>query len=312
MTKTMLLAVAAIACAGDARAGAPAADAGGLPAVHAVLFTHIEDNTPPGVIGSPSNLAAYMGLRARLLEMGALAHAYGIPWSLQPDWKILLAAAQYEGGASFLVTLRDDLGVAIDPHSHEGGGYNYTDVAHLLGTLGVGGSTVIGGHVWDPGYPQFQEWDRYRVPVPGQRYPAALWRGDILMGSGTPNHVDDPIVSGVWRPRDRYDYWTDDPGANIAAVGAFTGTLAGVADLAARYRSGEIPPECLLTASLHVRPADITAPGGLAAVETGVLKPLAALRNEGAVVPTDFTALVATWRDAFQGRACLYRVITTR
>ena len=277
-----------------------------------MLFTHIEDNTPPGAIGSPANQAAYMSLRARLLEMGALAAAHGIRWSLQPDWKLLLAAAQYEGGANFLVDLRDALGVAIDPHSHEGGGYNYTDVAYLLSALGVGGSTVIGGHVWDPAYPQFQEWDRYRVPVAGARYPAALWRGDILMGSGTPNHVEDPIVSGVWRPRDRYDYWTDDPAGNIAAVGAFTGTLDGVADLAGRYASGEIPPVCLLTASLHVRPADITAPGGLAAIESGVLKPLAVLRDQGVVVLTDFTALVDTWNVDFQGRACLYRVITAR
>jgi len=310
--KALLVASALLAGTTGARAGAMEPRSGGPPAVHVVLFTHVEDNAPPGVIGSPANQAAYASLRARLLEMGALAAAYGIPWSLQPDWKLLLAAQQYEGAANFLVTLRDDFGVAIDPHSHEGGGYNYTDVAYLLETLGVGGSTVIGGHVWDPGFPQFQEWDRYRVPVPGLRYPAALWRGDILMGSGTPNHVDDPIVSGVWRPRDRYDYWTDDPAANIAAVGAFTGTLSGVDDLVGRYRSGEIPPECLLTASLHVRPADITAPGGLAPIETGILKPLAARRQEGAVVLSDFTALVDTWRSAFQGRACLYRVITAR
>lgn len=43
------------------------------------------------------------------------------------------------GGRNFLVVLRDDYGVAIDPHSHENGGYNYADVAWLLDDLGVGG-----------------------------------------------------------------------------------------------------------------------------------------------------------------------------
>ena len=114
------------------------------------------------------------------------------------------------GGINVLRHLRDTLGVRIDPHSHEGGGYNYSDVASLLDRLGVGGSTVIGGHIWDPSLPQFQQWDRFRGPVAGQRYPSAVWRGDILMGSGTPNHVNDPIVSGVWRPRDRSRYFEDD------------------------------------------------------------------------------------------------------
>src|SRR6185295_16488956 len=125
------------------------------------------------------------------------------------------------GGVNFLRHLRDSLGVAIDPHSHEGGGYNYTDVAHLLDSLGVGGSTVIGGHIFHPSLPQFSAWDRFRQPVRGLKYPNALWRGDILMGSGTPNHVSDPIVSGVWRPKSRDNYFDDDPAGNIACVGAF-------------------------------------------------------------------------------------------
>lgn len=293
------------------RAG-PVLPAPARPPVQVVLFTHIEDNTPGGILGTAANRAAYQALRARLLEMGALARLHGAQWSLQPDWKMLLAARLYEGEnaardtVNFLAFLRDNLGVAIDPHSHEGGGYNYTDVAYLLETLEVGGSTVIGGHVWDPSYPQFQEWERFRVPVRGLRYPAALWRGDILMGSGTPNHVNDPIVSGVWRPRDRYDYWTDDRAGNIAAVGAFRGDVAGITSLVDAYRTGEVDPACMLTASVHIRPVELLAPGGLAAVEASVIRPLVALRDAGEVVLTDFTSLVATWRQGFGASACLY------
>ena len=292
----------------------PAPDAP-LP-VYVVLFTHIEDNTPAGALDTPACRTNYLNLRAMLIEMAVLARSYGAKWSLEPDWKFLEAALRYEdeatmastGGINLLRYLRDNLGAAIDPHSHENGGYNYTDVADLLAKLGVGGSTIIGGHIWDPTLPQFQEWDRFRVPVPGLKYPSAVWRGDILMGSGTPNHVNDPIVSGVWRPKDRNHYWEDDPVGNIACIGAWRGDIAGLSELITRYSTGQESAACMLTASFHIKPADITSSGGLAAIERGVLVPLASLRDDGQVVLTDFTALIYAWKKKFGGRACIYRV----
>jgi hypothetical protein len=292
--------------------------AGNVPPVQVVLFTHIEDQTPAGTLGSATNRTNYLAVRNSLLQMAALARRYQMRWSFEPDWKILLAALQYEdsattantAGRNFLRFLRDSLGAAIDPHSHEGGGYNYTDVAHLLDSLGVGGSTVIGGHIWDPALPQFARWDRFRVPVNGLRYPHAVWRGDILMGSGTPNHTNDPTISGVWRPRSRDQYFEDDPAGNIACVGAFKGDVPGIAELGARYRNGQTPVTCMLTASIHIRPADIMTSAGLTAIENNVLRPLATMRDSGQIVLTDFTALVAHWRQAFGARACTYRITT--
>ena len=313
-----VLALGVAACGGATIAGDQTVTPppGVVPPVHVVVFTHIEDNTPGGVLGTAMNRTSYTTLRAAMVQMGMLTSRYKMRWSLEPDWKVLLAALQYEdaamrsstGGLNFLRYLRDSLGVAIDPHSHEGSGYNYTDVAHLLDSLGVGGSTVIGGHIWDPSLPQFAEWDRFRVAVRGSQYPASFWRGEILMGSGTPNHVNDPIISGVWRPKNRDNYFEDDPAGNIACVGAYTGDLAGITELAARYRSGLTPTTCILTASIHVNPSDILAPGGLTTIETTIIKPLAALRDSGTVKLTDFTALVATWKSEFGGKACPYRV----
>lgn len=311
-----LLAAGALSACSGASDDATTPTDSAAPPVHVVLFTHVEDQTPGGVLGTAQSRASYNTIRGALLEMGALTARYDIKWTLQPDWKILLAALQYEdagtrastGGLNFLRYLRDSMHVAIDPHSHEGGGYNYTDVAHLLDSLGVGGTTVIGGHIWDPSLPQFSAWDRFRVPVRGQQYPSASWRGDILMGSGTPNHVNDPIVSGVWRPRNRNDYFSDDPSANIACVGAYKGDVATISELVALYRGGQAPPTCLLTATIHVNPSDITGPNGLANVETAVLRPLAALRDSGQVKLTDFSALIATWKRDFGGRACTYRL----
>jgi hypothetical protein len=41
-----------------------------------------------------------------------------------------------------------------------------------------------------------------------------------------------------------------------------------------------------------------------------VIRPLAALRDDGQVVLTDFTALIATWKQQFAGQACVYTVST--
>jgi len=285
-----------------------------VPPVHVALFTHIEDNTPAGPPGSPQSRQNYLLFRSRLIDMANLARNSGVPWSLQPDWKILEAALLYEDSTltettndkNFLRYLKEDLGVVIDPHSHESFGYNYTDVAHLIDSLGVGSTTVIGGHVWDPDLPEFQEWDRFRVPVAGERYPWALWRGDILMGSGTPNHVNDPVVSGVWRPRDRYHYFDHDSTANIAAVGQYKGTIEDLRELIDLYQTGQVPTQFMLTSSYHIRPATITRPGGIAAIEDSVITPVVAMRDNGLIMPTDFTSLVQEWQTAFGARGFLY------
>ena len=106
-----------------------------------------------------------------------------------------------------------------------------------------------------------------QTPVSGQRYPSFAWGGNILMGSGTPNHVNDPIVSGVWRPRNPNQYFEDDPSGNIACVGAWQSDIAGISELSSLYQSGRVEPTCLLTSTHHITAADIGSANGLAAVE---------------------------------------------
>jgi len=284
------------------------------PPVYVVLFTHIEDNVPVGVLGTQESRQNYLLYRGKLIAVGNLFNNYDARWVFQPDWKFLLAALMYEdstligttNGKNLLRFMKEDLHVVIDPHSHEQQGYNYTDVAHLLDSLSVGGSTVIGGHIWDPSLPQFQRWDRFRVPVAGAQYPWALWRGDILMGSGTPNHVNDPHISGVWRPKDRYHYFEDDTAGNIVSVGQYKGTVATVQELVNLYASGVVPPQYMLTTSIHIKPATITSANGLRVIEDSVLIPLDSLQSQGKATLTDFTSLVNAWRTLFGARAYIY------
>jgi hypothetical protein len=284
------------------------------PPVYAVIFTHIEDNSPAGMLGSAQSRQNYLVIRGKLIEMGKLMQSKNIKWSFEPDWKILLAAIQYEDAATMQSTngknvlrfLKEDLNVAIDPHSHESQGYNYTDVAHLLDSLSVGGSKVIGGHIWDPSLPQFAEWDRFRIPVYGSKYPWAVWQGSILMGSGTPNHINDPLVSGVWRPKDRYNYFTDDPNGNIYCIGKYKEEVASINELIALYKNSIVDTSCILTSSFHINLAAMTAQNGLITIETTILNPLDSLRQLGEVEITDFTSLIESWKTRFNSNACIY------
>jgi hypothetical protein len=165
---------------------------------------------------------------------------------------------------------------------------------------------VIGGHIWDPDLPQFSEWDRFRAPVQGEHYPGAFWRGDILIGSGTPNHVNDPLVSGVWRPRDRDHYFEHDPAANTVAIGPYKHSFTFIQELIGLYRSGTVPPTAMLTFSGNVGAGTLNMPGGLAAVRDTVLAPVAAWRDSGLVVPTDFTSMIHTWQTVYGSFGYLY------
>lgn len=285
------------------------------PPIYTVFFTHIEDSTPAGTLGTAAARSNYLVWRDRLIQMAQLARRYNMTWVLQPDWKFLEAARLYEdsatmastGGVNVLRYVRDTLGAVIDAHSHESGGYNYTDVAYLLDLLGVGGSTVIGGHIWNPALPQFAHWERFRVPVAGTHYPSASWRGDILMGSGSPNHTNDPIVSGVWRPKDPNNYFVDAPSGNIAAIGQYKGDIAGFTTLRGLYESGRMASTCMLTNTFPVTPTMISSAANLNTVEQDLLVPLQSLRDSGQIVVTDFTSLVATWKSRFASKGCLYQ-----
>jgi hypothetical protein len=283
-----------------------------LPTVYVVLFTHIEDNVPVGTIGTPANLASYTNMRTALIDMAAAVRRNTLKWVLEPDWPFLEAALVYEtpsvtantGGLNIMRYLKETMGVAIDPHSHEGGGYNLTDVAYLLDRLGVGGSTVVGGHIWLPGQ---QKWEQYRTSQPGQHYPQFRWRGDILMGAATPDHIHDPVVSGVFHPKDASNYWVDDPTGNIVSVTGFKGDVPSITELYNLAATGTVSSACMPTATVHILPASLTN-GGVATVESTVLAPVAALGSK--VVTTDFTSLTSTWRQKYGGRGCTYIVST--
>ena len=91
---------------------------GDVPPVYVVVFTHVEDNTPGGLLGTAQSRQNYSTLRDNLIAMAAMAESAGVQWTLQPDWKILEAALLYEDSTlqattndkNFYATLRRTVG----------------------------------------------------------------------------------------------------------------------------------------------------------------------------------------------------------
>ena len=119
-------------------------------------------------------------------------------------------------------------------------------------------------------------------------YPDASWRGDILIGSGTPNHVNDPIVSGLWRPQDRDHYFDDDPNGKCRRGRSLDRRSGGPARSRRSLRGWH----------RRARPA---------AHRVVVFMPIAALRDADQVVVTDFTTLVQIWTDDDGAQAFLWQ-----
>ncbi len=94
--------------------------------------------------------------------------ARGLPYNCQCEWNFLEGVLKWEvrpdtaipgittntGNLNILAYLHQlgqtaGVPIELDPHSHEGGGYTYADVAHLLYQCGVTPAPVVGGHILD-------------------------------------------------------------------------------------------------------------------------------------------------------------------
>lgn len=279
--------------------------------VYVCLFMHNEDNLLRDLTSQTSQ-QRYIQNRAALVEFCKMIQRNGVAFNWEPEWLFLEAALQWEtpelmaqtNGKNIVRFIKEDMGISIDPHSHEQKGYNYADVACLIDSLGVEPTTVIGGHVWDPESPNFQEWDRFRQPLRGSKYPWYVWPGNILIGSGTPNHINDPSPAGIWRPKDRYNYFVDDPNANVYAVGQYASTVDGVRQLVNLYKNGTIAPDNILTATFSTGQGRL--PGETAPFEDTVVKPLLEMQARGEIKIVTFVELLRIFKEEYGGVGHIY------
>jgi len=288
--------------------------------VYVTLAMHNEDTNSRNYPNYATSQSSYLAARSILLEFGKMIQRHQIAFNWESDWNFLIGVLKWDtpsvtattNGKNLVRYLKEDLGLSVDPHSHENNGYNYADVAHLLDSLGVPPTNVVGGHVWDPGEAGYQNWERFKQPLNGSKFPWAQWKGDILMGSATGLHRNDPKPTGVWRPTDKYHFWEDDPNGNVMAVGQYaTGaTAANVQELVNMYKSGAVPPDKILTATLVIGQHFLNAQY-LADYETNTLKPLLEMQARGEIKLVTFGELLDEWKTKYNSAPHLILSSTT-
>ncbi|MBM3293400.1 MAG: hypothetical protein FJY82_02625 [Candidatus Aminicenantes bacterium] len=276
--------------------------------VYVCLFMHNEDYDHPRYpnFTQMMNKLAFIESRNNLIEFCKMLSRNKVPFNWETDWNFLYGVLRWDRGAVAANTagknvvryIHENLGVSVDPHSHEKYGHNYSDVAFLIELAGVGPTNVVGGHIWDPADPGYQNWERFKSPLRGLRFPLALWKGDILMGQGTSLHVNDPSPSGVWKPKGKYEYWIHDPSGTVLAVGQYRWGVQGVIDLMNLYRDGAIPAGKILTSSIGVGQFALNS-AFTADFEKTILKPLLDLRAKGEIKIVTFGQLICDWETIY-------------
>jgi len=309
--------------------------------VYVTIYSHNEDSWDTKV----NTKEKYTEYRQELLNRVNLLADYGIEWDWQSDQPVVQAMVDYEddavlksqtNGKNILAYMRD-LGVSIDPHAHTN---NYADIVYLIEQLGVDASHVIGGLKFIEcgnefmGFLNFLSWhddihlqsDGY---IYGEDFSQAKWKPEILSVPGMGGHWFDEFNSGVWRPGDGDDFFTDQGAGNIIYVGKgypHDTTIIGqtqasgaqvyssngqyIKELVDMIKDGELPTgtvdgdKYMYTASLHVRDTDIVdeSKGDETVTLDGlksVLDELKPYQERGEIIFVTYEQVVDIWQNEY-------------
>lgn len=273
------------------------------PPLHLTVVSHNEEPSAgrPDYTADPTYYLQNRGLVKLLAET---VTSRGATYNFQSDWNYLEAVALYDvggvvtntNGKNIVRWMREDLGVEVDPHAHETQ-YNYADVAYLIQQLGVTPSKNVGGFLFDPP-DNPQGWEQHIAGISGTVYPGYFWQADQLWGAATFQHQgDDDKSSGIWRPKDRYNFYVDDPNQRLLYVGAGCGAEAGVLKLLDDIQAGRVPADGFYTANLMMiqdwlTPQSITALGSF-------IDSLAPYVAQGRVRWSTLTETAGLWRTQY-------------
>ncbi len=280
---------------------------------------HSEDPNHPDTPDFQADPAAYAAYRSGLLRFAGLMESNRLPWSLQSDWNFLRGVQQYEIAApdtnllaatagTNVIRYLAARGVEMVPHSHEGGGYNYADVAWLLTEIGVEPEGVVGGHIYDPAEFTYQDWPRFIDGLGTQAITNGfVWRPYLLMGAGTPLHVAEPMVSGFWRPAGTNDFFTDQPTNRLACFGVWENSTQDLARLLRDIETGRLPTGRLYTAGHIFAHHTMTNDLPFATNIGPVVRALRTWRDAGRLEVVGFREAYRIWQEEYGAAASVVR-----
>lgn len=283
------------------------------PPLHVSIVSHNEETNGRRSVDW-LNPTIYRNNRELVRQLALTIKAAGATWNLQSDWTFLQAVARYDtastttntNGKNILRWLTEDLGFAADAHAHEST-YNYADVQYLHRQLGLPDTGVVGGFIYSPPPDPAKSWERHEAGLFGIKYPAFYWRASLLWGAATGLHQgDDDESYGLWRPKDKNNFFTDDPSKRVVYIGGGCkskfdeGTAAGVyAYLNARDK-GRLPEDAFYTASIMINQGQLSS-----TLINSIAAQLAALRphvTAGRIVYKTLAQVFATWSTSYGAR----------
>ena len=261
----------------------------------------------------------YLANRSALVSIARTIAARGATYDFQTDWEYMNAVARWDdasvmestSGLNVIAYLARfaPAHVAVHAHSHENLGYNYADVAYMVETMtGVPSTNLVGGYIAAP--VTSANWERFRQPMQGARYPGYTWRPTILWGGGSGNHRNDPNASGVWRPRSHADFYTDDAAQALVNVGAYSfasNDVSGAADVVTRLINGQLEPGRMYTATIMLEQCDMDINPSIAGLVSAVLDAAAPFVARGDIVFSTLPNTVRAWREEYDSAASVLR-----
>ncbi|HAP00302.1 MAG TPA: hypothetical protein DCQ93_00105 [Bacteroidetes bacterium] len=199
----------------------------------------------------------YSANRNKLISLANYFQSNGITWNMQSDWRylnnVIMKDTSYffsTGNKNILRWMHEDKGVEMDPHAHESI-YIYPDVVHLMDSLELPESEVIGGTIYNDSN-GVNIWTNLSNGQYGIIYPQQFWKPSYMMGGGTPNHTNDLEYYGIWNPQSPSAFLTHDTLQPLRQLGVGctikifdTSTVSDVVnqlkDLIQHVQTGEYP-----------------------------------------------------------------------
>lgn len=278
-----------------------------------IYLTIVSHNEEPDSNRYPNFVedeAAFWEHRSAVLKFAEAVTAAGAKYDWQSDWNFLQAVAKYDtgtadtNGKNIVRYLSEDLGVEVDPHAHERN-YNYADVAYLISQLGVEPSGVVGGFLV---YPTEQSKLEYLwAPITSTLNSGYTWQAELLWGGGSPNHVSDYNVSGMWRPASNEQYLTSADTAPLPNIGGYTGTWDGVADLLAKQAAGELEAGHMYTATVMVDQDEMLDDATITDTVNQIQQYQAEVEN-GQLQWINLADAISIWMDQYNSEPTIYQI----
>jgi hypothetical protein len=301
------------------QAGEPASRPGRQPLLYLMYNVRNKDPDFPGSANYVEDRLAYVEYRRGILKLTRYFEEQGIPWNFQCDWNFLEGVLRYEvrepdadllaetEGLNIVQYLARH-GVEVAPHSHESYGYNYADVAYLIRQTGVEPAPVVGGHVYLPGE-GFQNWPRFSDGIHGQKYGAqAFWQPTILTGSATYLHQDEPMITGVWRPKSVEDFLQHDPHGALVSIGEWGPTSASILRLLDDIRDGALPQDKMYTAALGINSYALGEEDYFQHLIKESVEPFLQLHAEGQIEFMHYADVLKVWQERFNAEGFVHYV----